>query len=552
MVHPLSKINTFFSYFHTNFDWEKTSFPLLLTISVVAIFFQLGSRSFENQCYIRYAEVAREMIRSGDWIVPRLEGELFLHKPVLIIWLIALPSALLGNVTPFVARLPSALSALAVIGLTYYLGKKMFRDFRVGAIAGLILLSSKEFFWQARTARGDMVITLFILFSLICFYWGYESAGKKRCFLFVLFFVGMALGALTKGPVVILFYLGPIAVFLFLKKRLRVLLEPGFWWGWVVFLLFLLSWIVPYLSRVKISTVMEHFALSEILSRPEPFYYYLVEFWPRFAPWSLFLPAAVLFFLRKNSDQRDARLFLLSWLGVIIVLIFPIQNKTYRYFLPIFPAYVIILGAAFKEGFLSPVANKQDWMTRFWRYPSLFYLVVFLIAFLPAPFFAWWFTRELTPVVVSMLVGFLGILLIVYTIRRGKDLAKLVVMSLVTLIIFETYYYFISREDKKHSPVMQMAKAIHSRIEPDKLCLFDLRGDSTIFINFYLDTVIPKFNNPSEVKTFFNQPRKLRACLTSEKGLNQIFKDLPPQKIDILPMNVSKKATYFLVINKKG
>jgi len=90
--------------------------------------------------------VAREVIRSGDWIVPRLEGELFLNKPALIIWLIALPSAFVGKVTPLLARLPSALSAVAIIGLTYFLGKRMFRDFRVGAIAGLILLSSKEIF----------------------------------------------------------------------------------------------------------------------------------------------------------------------------------------------------------------------------------------------------------------------------------------------------------------------------------------------------------------------------------------------------------------------
>jgi 4-amino-4-deoxy-L-arabinose transferase-like glycosyltransferase len=143
---------------------EKVCLPLLLVISFVTIFFQLGARILENQCYIRYAEVAREMIRLGDWIVPRLEGELFLNKPALIIWLIALPSAFVGKVTPLLAKLPSALSAVAIIGLAYFLGKRMFRNFRVGAIAGLILLSSKEIFWQARTARADMVVTLFLFF----------------------------------------------------------------------------------------------------------------------------------------------------------------------------------------------------------------------------------------------------------------------------------------------------------------------------------------------------------------------------------------------------
>jgi 4-amino-4-deoxy-L-arabinose transferase-like glycosyltransferase len=550
MAHPLSKNNSFFSSFHTNFDWEKVSVPLLLTISVVAIFFQLGSRSFENQCYIRYAEVAREMIRSGDWIVPRLEGELFLHKPALIIWLIALPSALVGKVTPLLARLPSALSAVAIIGLTYFLGKRMFRDFRVGALAGLILLSSKEFFWQARTARADMALTLFILFSLTCFFLAYESSGKKRFPLFILFFAGMALGTLTKGPAVILFYLGPATLFLFFKKRLRVLFEPGFWWGWFLFALILLSWVLPYLSRVGVSTVLEQFSLSKILSRPEPFYYYLVEFWPRFAPWSLFLPAAVVFFFRQNPDQRDEKLFLLSWIVIIIAFISLIQNKTYRYLLPIFPAYSIILGAAFKEGFLSAV-SRQDWIGRFWKYPVRFYLFIFLITFLPAPFLAWWFTRSATVALVSMVIYLGGSILIGYAIFRGKALAKVVVIGLCSLLVYETYYYFISFEDKKHSPFMQVAESVKARTDPEALCFFDFAGEKAILIDFYLDTVAPKFSGASEVVNFLTKNNEPHACLTSQQGFTQISQDLSPKSLEVYPLTYYKKATYYLIISKR-
>jgi 4-amino-4-deoxy-L-arabinose transferase-like glycosyltransferase len=545
----LNSLSLFFSS-HNNFDLEKICLPLLLVISFVAIFFQLGSRSFENQCYIRYAEVAREMIRSGDWIVPRLEGELFLHKPALIIWLIALPSALVGKVTPLLARLPSALSAVAIIGLTYFLGKRMFRDFRVGALAGLILLSSKEFFWQARTARADMALTLFILFSLTCFFLAYESSGKKRFFLFILFSVGMALGTLTKGPVVILFYLGPVTLFLFFKKRLRVLFEPGFWWGWFLFALILLSWILPYLSRVEVSTVLEQFSLSKILSRPEPFYYYLVEFWPRFAPWSLFLPAAVVFFFRQNPDQRDEKLFLLSWIVIIIAFISLIQNKTYRYLLPIFPAYSIILGAAFKEGFLSAV-SRQDWIGRFWEYPVRFYLFVFLITFLPAPFLAWWFTRSATVALVSMVIFLGGSILIGYAIFRGKALAKVVVIGLCSLLIYETYYYFISFEDKKHSPFMQVAESVKARTDPEALCFFDFAGEKAILIDFYLDTVAPKFSGASEVVNFLTKNNEPHACLTSQQGFTQISQDLSPKSLEVYPLTYYKKATYYLIISKR-
>jgi hypothetical protein len=72
----LNPHSLFFSS-HNNFDLEKVCLPLLLVISSVAIFFQLGARSLENQCYIRYAEAAREMIRSGDWIVPPIRRRAF-------------------------------------------------------------------------------------------------------------------------------------------------------------------------------------------------------------------------------------------------------------------------------------------------------------------------------------------------------------------------------------------------------------------------------------------------------------------------------------------
>ena len=546
----LNPHSLFFSS-HNNFDLEKVCLPLLLVISFVTIFFQLGARSFENQCYIRYAEVAREMIRSGDWIVPRLEGELFLHKPALIIWLIALPSALVGKVTPLLARLPSALSAVAIIGLTYYLGKRMFRDFRVGALAGLILLSSKEFFWQARTARADMALTLFILFSLTCFFLAYESSGKKRFFLFILFFVGMALGTLTKGPAVILFYLGPVTLFLFLKKRLRVLLEPGFWWGWFLFALIVLSWILPYLNRVKVSTVLEQFHLSAILSRPEPWYYYLLQFWPRFAPWSFFLPSAVFFLLRKNPDQRDAKLVLLCWIGIIIALIFPIQNKTYRYFLPVFPAYSIILGAACKENLLLLASYQKDWLTRSWKYSTCFCFFIFTVFFLPAPFLAWRFTHSFTATIVSTAVVLVGGLLIGYGLRKGKMLSKVVVISLLSLLTYETYYYFISREDRVHSPFMQIAESIKSRTDSEALCFFDFAGEKAILIDFYLDTVAPKFSGASEVVNYLTKNNEPHACLTSQQGFTQISQDLSPKSLEVYPITYYKKATYYLIISKR-
>lgn len=93
----------------TTYSANFAAFFLLLT---VILFFNLSGRTLENHDYLRYAEVAREMIRSGDWLVLRYNGAIYIHKPPLAIWLIALPAVLKGCVTPFIARLPSAMFAL--------------------------------------------------------------------------------------------------------------------------------------------------------------------------------------------------------------------------------------------------------------------------------------------------------------------------------------------------------------------------------------------------------------------------------------------------------
>jgi len=145
---------------------------LLITFlggSLFILFFNLWGRTLENHDYLRYAEVAKEMIQSGDWIVPRLNGEIYLHKPPLLFWLIALPSNIFGSVTPFLARFPSALFAWIGVIIVYLWGRKMWGGERGGLISCGVLISSYLYFWQGRIARTDMVFSVFILFRLTFF-----------------------------------------------------------------------------------------------------------------------------------------------------------------------------------------------------------------------------------------------------------------------------------------------------------------------------------------------------------------------------------------------
>ncbi|MCX8012149.1 MAG: hypothetical protein N3A64_03220, partial [Desulfobacterota bacterium] len=404
----------------------------------------------------------------------------------------------------------------------------------------------------ARMARADMVLTLFIIFSLTSFLLAYEAEGKKRFFFFILFFIGIALSTLTKGPVVVVFPLGIAAVYLFLNRKLKVFLEPGFLWGWLVFLLLILTWVIPYLIRVEISAVKEQFALTNILSRPEPFYYYLVEFWPRFAPWSFFLPSAVLFFFQKNPGQSKTRLFLFCWIVVIFVLIFPVHNKTYRYLLPIFPAYSLILSASLMENLLPSYSQKKGWFFRSWNYSTWFCFFIFISSFILAPFLIWWFTDSFsaTLVVVVASVALGGVALIGYGIFRKELLTKILVISFSSLLIYEAYFYFITREDERHSPIKKVAEIIKLRINPVRVYTFGINEEKTILLDFYLDQEVPELDNPYLLAKVLNNP--YNTCLiSSEGGLKQILDKFPSKTLEVFPITHYKKATYFLITSKR-
>src|SRR3989338_11332564 len=96
-------------------DISKNQMFLLITLIIIScfvLFFDLGGRGFQNKDYLRFAETAREMIFTGDYVVPHYAGKIYLAKQPLLMWTIALSSQFDGTITPFTARIPSALCAL--------------------------------------------------------------------------------------------------------------------------------------------------------------------------------------------------------------------------------------------------------------------------------------------------------------------------------------------------------------------------------------------------------------------------------------------------------
>lgn len=147
----------------------------IIATGIFVFFAGLGAARLWDEDETEYARCAREMMTRGDWIVPTINGQPWLEKPVLVYWLMIGSFKVFGP-TEFAARCPSALLAIGTSLLTYHLGRRLFRP-QVGLWAALVLSSSLSFVVIARAATLDSALIFCTTASLLVY-----VAGMPRQF----------------------------------------------------------------------------------------------------------------------------------------------------------------------------------------------------------------------------------------------------------------------------------------------------------------------------------------------------------------------------------
>ena len=323
-------------------------FPFLLAATAAfVLLFRLGARDFENKDTLWYVEIAWEMLRSGDWVVPRFNGVIFTEKPILFIWLVAGAAKLFGGLTPFVARLPSALAATGCVALTASLGRRLFGA-RAGILAGFVLCTGYAFAWEARTCMVDMTFSFFTTLTLFFLYLGEREDGR-RAGPFLLAYAAAGLAALTKGPLGLGFPAIVFLAYLAWARRLRLVRRMRLPWGVVIVAALQAAWYLPYLVRIgpdgraffwEMYVVKENLLrLTTGFDKPEPFWFYLPKIAGHFLPWSVFL----LLVPWAPPPARDRR-FPAAWFLAVFAFLTLSSGKHSRYALPLYPAAALLVG----------------------------------------------------------------------------------------------------------------------------------------------------------------------------------------------------------------
>lgn len=184
--------------------WHRLSLGWLnharwLAICWIVVFWRLGYSSLLDPDEAHYAELTREMLHSGSWLVPLLNGQPVIDKPVLFHWLQGASVALLGE-TEFAARVPSAIAAIALFAITRSAGAALFGA-EVGEWGAIMFATVPATFALASIGLFDMVFTAFLFGGVACLL---VAAKESRPRVEGLGYALIALAVMTKGPVALL------------------------------------------------------------------------------------------------------------------------------------------------------------------------------------------------------------------------------------------------------------------------------------------------------------------------------------------------------------
>lgn len=330
---------------------------ILLAAACAVLLYGNGWVGLFESSEARYAEVAREMAATGDFLSPQIDYVYHFTKPPLTYWVTTLGYALFGE-TPFGARFFLAVAALWVLALTAGMSRLLEPRRPAWTPAG-ILAGSLLFLALGKVLTTDMYLTLWVTAGF--FLWLLREEGKLSPRAFSLLFAATAAAAfLTKGPVAFLFWalgLVPTALVRDRGRSLRPFADPLLW---LVFLLLALPWFLavglrhPGLLNFLVTREATEAAYSAKRFHPGPWYYYLPVLLGGLFPWWTLVPSAL------RRPFKGPKVFLLSWafLPPLLWSFFPAKLPTYV--LPSLPAWALLAAEGWKEAL---VESRGRWLS---------------------------------------------------------------------------------------------------------------------------------------------------------------------------------------------
>ncbi len=351
--------------------WREIEW-LLLVLLVLGIYFsRLGALTVRGE-ESRWARVAQEMIDTGDWIVPRQQGEPFPDRPPLNSWAMIAASQFTGGLDSLAIRLPSAIATLLTTLLIYFYSRNFLS--RVGAFAAAAAYPTMGQVLQlGRMGESDVLLTLCLSGALFAWHFGYACRSSPR-WAWIAGYALAALAGLAKGPQGPVYFVAITTVFLLFRRDWKCLLSPWHLTGVGVFALILGAWQLPF--TLALDSTSTQAVWSEGGQLGARFHYasvgqalrhwgsYPFEVFGCLLPWSFLLPVLCTRWFRQNiGSARPMVVFLLTACAVTFPTCWLPAESRPRYFMSLYPCLALLVGLVIQRSWES---RQLGWWQRSW------------------------------------------------------------------------------------------------------------------------------------------------------------------------------------------
>ena len=471
----------------------------------------LGCRHLWGSDEPRVAGIVAEMARSGDLVVPRLNGEPFLEKPPLYFWAASKIFDLHGENT-YTARLPSAIAAICTVAVVFYFARSMGFSALTAFISAFILASSTGFWSIGRKCIIDMMLCLFTTCAVVCFFQSSRSSPIRMLWV-IGFVLSLSCAVMTKGLVGLAIPLSALSVWLVLKKDFSLRTWGLLSIGSLLCLIPVGIWIWSLYNALGWDAVYEVAWINNFgrftgahNSHIKPFYFYLIRFPKNFFPWVLFLPLAIIFHLKKIRGWKvhSSSLFFVAWLGIPFILLSLSAGKRDLYLLPLYPAAALLVGTA--AGSILEDGKDQ---TKWFSVPSAILAGAIILVslgffgislYFKQPFFVW------------LLVSLPGLFLGIWACKQltKKDMvrfSKVLVTALVVLYLtFDIGISPLFNQKNSYEPLFEYFETLRSEGVQTRLFRPSerIRGAAV----FYTKSTVPVIKKEKSLKRFLRSEEK--------------------------------------------
>jgi 4-amino-4-deoxy-L-arabinose transferase-like glycosyltransferase len=523
---------------------------IVFGVCLFCFFFGLGAFGLVGADEPRYAQIGREMLARHDWVLPTINGQPWLEKPVLLYWGEIISYRLFG-VQDWAARVPSALFAMVLVFAIY----AFLLRFREGAEfdGAMITVSMAGMIGFARGASTDMQLTAPFCIAMLA-WWTWRKTDKR--FWLAVFFVLLAIAALAKGPVAPAFALLIVGAYAWLRRDgegfLRSLWLPGFG----LFFLVSVPWYIlvqrrapEYFRTFFLQHNLERFG-TNLYQHSQPFWYYIPVFLLMVLPWVVFTAPALVESVREEwrvrrrleepervTAENDDGLssFLIVWILVPIVFFSISRSKLPGYILPSIPP-ASILTAFYLHG------------TGISRIKLMLHSLVcgvLMAGALVAPFSM---MREPSPsttrYIIAVSSGVIAIVVLLFVRKSGLRVLRFVTLVPVVLglmLLLRLNGITIDETQSSRSINQQLKKvgAADSRV-----AVFNARREVEYGLNFYRDQSIPRYERdgvPAFDHVVIAKQGSADAlqALISHGTITRIG-DFPPQRLEFFRVTYQK------------